>query len=34
MSPNITLNNFVDWEDPNADNLILGVISQNCRLEK
>ena len=27
------LNNFVDWEDPNGDPLILGVIGQVCRVE-
>ena len=26
-------NDFVDWQDPNGDELILGVISQVCRLE-
>ena len=27
------LNIFVDWEDPNGDPLILGVIGQVCRVE-
>ena len=26
-------NDFADWQDPNGDELILGVISQVCRLE-
>ena len=26
-------NDFADWQDPNGDKLILGVISQVCRLE-
>ena len=26
-------NNFADWQNPNGDELILGVISQVCRLE-
>ncbi len=26
-------NDFADWQDPNGDTLILGVISQVCRLE-
>ena len=30
---NSRLNNLVDWEDPNEDPLILGVIGQVCRLE-
>ena len=27
------LNNFADWQDPNGDQLILGVIGQVCRVE-
>ena len=27
------LNDLADWQDPNGDNLILGVISQVCRVE-
>ena len=27
------LNNFAAWQDPNGDILILGVISQVCRVE-
>ena len=27
-------NAFVGWQDPNGDELILGVIGQVCRLEK
>ena len=27
------LNNFAAWQDPNGDSLILGVISQVCRVE-
>ena len=27
------LNNFAAWQDPNGDNLILGVIGQVCRIE-
>ena len=27
-------NNFADWQDPNGDELILGVIGQVCRVEK
>ena len=27
------LNNFADWQDPNGDRLILGVIGQVCRVE-
>ena len=27
------LNNFAVWQDPNGDSLILGVISQVCRVE-
>ena len=30
---NSNFNNFADWQDPNGDKLILGVISQVCRLE-
>ena len=30
---NTLLNNLADWEDPNEDKLILGVISQVCRVE-
>ncbi len=30
---NSNFNNFADWQDPNGDELILGVISQVCRLE-
>ena len=30
---NSRLNNLADWEDPNGDQLILGVISQVCRVE-
>ena len=26
-------NDFADWQDPNEDELILGVISQVCRVE-
>jgi len=26
-------NDFADWQDPNGDQLILGVISQVCRVE-
>jgi len=31
---NSNFNDFADWQDPNGDELILGVISQVCRLEK
>ena len=31
---NRSLNNFAEWQDPNGDQLILGVISQVCRVEK
>ena len=31
---NSSLNNFAKWKDPNGDQLILGVISQVCRVEK
>ena len=27
-------NDFADWQDPNEDELILGVIGQVCRVEK
>lgn len=27
------LNNFADWQDPNGDQLIMGVIGQVCRVE-
>ena len=27
------INNFADWQDPNGDQLILGVIGQVCRVE-
>ena len=27
------LNNFAEWQDPNEDPLILGVIGQVCRVE-
>ena len=30
---NSNLNNFADWQDPNGDELILGVIGQVCRVE-
>ena len=30
---NSSLNNFAEWEDPNGDQLILGVIGQVCRIE-
>ena len=30
---NSNLNNFADWQDPNGDQLILGVIAQVCRVE-
>ena len=26
-------NNFADWQDPNGDELILGVIGQICRVD-
>ena len=26
-------NDFADWQDPNGDELILGVIAQVCRVE-
>ena len=31
---NRLLNNFAEWQDPNGDKLILGVISQVCIVEK
>ena len=30
---NSRLNNLADWQDPNGDQLILGVIGQVCRLD-
>ena len=30
---NSNFNDFADWQDPNGDELILGVISQVCRLD-
>ena len=30
---NSHLNNLVDWQDPNGDQLILGVIGQVCRFD-
>jgi len=30
---NSHLNNLADWQDPNGDKLILGVIGQVCRVE-
>ncbi len=30
---NSNFNDLADWQDPNGDNLILGVISQVCRVE-
>ena len=30
---NSNFNDFADWQNPNGDELILGVISQVCRLE-
>ncbi len=30
---NSSLNNFAEWQDPNGDKLILGVIGQVCRFE-
>ena len=30
---NSNFNNFTDWQDPNGDKLILGVIGQVCRVE-
>ena len=31
---NSNFNDFADWQDPNGDKLILGVISQVCSVEK
>ncbi len=30
---NSNLNDFADWQDPNGDKLILGVIGQVCKFE-
>ena len=30
---NSNFNDFADWQDPNGDELILGVISQVCRVK-
>ena len=30
---NSHLNNLADWQDPNGDQLILGIIGQVCRLD-
>ena len=30
---NSSLNNLANWQDPNGDELILGVIGQVCRVE-
>ncbi len=30
---NKNFNDLADWQDPNGDKLILGVISQVCRVE-
>jgi hypothetical protein len=30
---NSNFNDFADWQDPNGDQLILGVIGQVCRVE-
>ena len=30
---NSNLNNLADWQDPNGDQLILGVIGQVCKME-
>ena len=30
---NSNFNNLADWQDPNGDQLILGVISQVCRVK-
>ena len=30
---NRSLNNFAEWQDPNGDQLIMGVIGQVCRVE-
>ena len=31
---NSNINDLADWQDPNGDKLILGVIGQVCRVEK
>ena len=31
---NSRLNNLADWQDPNGDQLILGVMSEVCRVNK
>jgi len=31
---NSNFNDFADWQDPNGDKLILGVIGQVCRVAK
>ena len=31
---NSRLNNLADWQDPNGDQLILGVIGEVCRADK
>ena len=31
---NSNFNHLADWQDPNGDKLILGVIGQVCRVEK
>ncbi len=31
---NSNFNDLADWQDPNGDKLILGVIGQVCRVEK
>ena len=31
---NSRLNNLADWQDPDGDELILGVIGQVCRVDK
>ena len=30
---NSNFNDFADWQDPDGDELILGVIGQVCRVE-
>ena len=30
---NINLNDFADWQDPNGDELILGIIGQVCNFK-
>ena len=30
---NSNFNDFADWQNPNGDELILGVIGQVCRVE-